>query len=177
MGKEKEVFDTPLRIRFRGQYDYDGLISLLRSFYRRARMAIQEPKFKFKNGGNGAEVEFKFKGDLKVTPYIKIYLEIEGHGFDVKQKEVIIDNKKRMMTGGKMELKFQGKVNLDWAEMYEDKKSSAFRQKMLKTLQEFMDNPDGVSFGDNKVWGKKNIQKLVTKFHKETKEFLGMECV
>jgi len=174
----KEVFNSPLRIRFRGQYDYDGLIALLRGFYRRAKMPIQEPKFKFKNGGTGAEVEFKFEGDLKVTHYIKIYLIIEGHGFDVQPKEVVINNQKRRLTEGKMELKFQGKFELDYSGMYKlNKNNSKFKNKMHQEMQEFMDNPDGISFGDNKGWGKKNIQKLVTKFHKETKQFLGMECV
>ena len=49
---------------------------------------------------------------------------------------------------------------------------------MNKKMKEMLDNPDkGVAYGDHKVWGKKNIEKLVMKYHKEAKEFLGMECV
>ena len=68
----KDVFDYPIRIRYRGNYDYDGLMELIRKFYDRQLMDIKEPKFKFKQQGTGAEVQFKFVGDRKVTHYIKI---------------------------------------------------------------------------------------------------------
>ena len=179
MGDKDKLFDSPLIIRFRGQYDYDGLISLLRGFFKRAKMPIKEPKFKYKVGGTGAEIEFKFKGDLKVTHYIKVFLNIDGKGYDVKPKEVVVKGKKKKMTDGKIELKFQGEFELDYPGMYdEDKQNSRLKNKMLVKMKDFMDNKaKGISFGDNKALGKKNIQKMVMKFHAETKEFLGMKCV
>jgi hypothetical protein len=182
--KGSAVFDKDLRIRFRGLYDYDGLIALLRSFYARAKITIEEPKFKYKVGGNGAEVEFEFQGNLKVTHYIRVNLYVSGKAFDVDPKPVVIDGKKKMMTQGKIELKFQGSYELDYPGMYkleEDKNKNALptlRNKALKQMKELIDNPDyGLAYGDNKALGKKNMQKLIEKFHKETKQFLGMECV
>lgn len=181
--KGKEVFDHPLRIRFRGLYDYDGLIALLRSFYGRTKMILEEPKFKYKVGGTGAEVEFKFEGNLKVTHYIKVYMVIEGKGFDVSPKSVVVDGKKKMMTEGKMQIKFQGNFELDYPGMYDvemekGKEKNTIRNKALKQMKDLLENPEyGLKYGDHKGLGKKNMQKLIEKYHKETKQLLGMECV
>ena len=160
MPEQKSVFDKTLRIRFRGQYDYDGLIALLRSFYGRAKIVLEQPKFKYKGDTHGFEVEFDFKGNRKVNSYINVYLFISGHGFDVDPKEVVVNGVKKRMTGGKMQLEFSAKYELDWGKGFETKE------------EEY----EGIMYEDNKALGKKHMQDMIRKFHKETVKFLGMEC-
>lgn len=178
MAEKSKAFDKSLRIRYRGQYDYDGLIALLRSFFDRAKIDLEQPKFKYKGEDTGFEVEFTFTGDRKVNQYIKVYITIEGHGYDVNPKEVVVNGVKKRMTGGKMELYFQAHHQLDWGEGFTtDPKDSNLRKKTLEKMKKFLDEDfEGVSFEDNKALGKKHIQTLLKKFHAETVKFLGMEC-
>lgn len=179
--EEKFVFHSPIKIRFRGTYDYDGLLNLIRGYYGRHFFDRKEPKLKYKSGGGGAEVEFKMEADRKVTHYIKVFLYVEGHLWDVNPKEVVVDGKKQMLTGGKLEIQLKGSFELDYGNSFatHDNKSSSGRfQNMLeKHMQKFLDEDgQGLQFGDNKANGKKYMEGLLIDFADEIKKFLKMEC-
>lgn len=175
VSKKKDVFDDPLRIRFRGVYDYDGLMSLIRDFYASVLIDIKEPKFKFKNGGAGAEVEFKFEGDRKVTHYIKIHLFVSGHIWDVKREEMTVDGVKRLMTKGKLEVLISGKVESDYANGFSSGKKP--QELLEKWMQSTLDAPGtGLQYGDNKMIGSKFMEKMLQRLASEIKKFLKMEC-
>ena len=166
MGNSKDTYDIPLIIRYRGEYNYDALLSLIRNFYKRSLFDIQEPKFKYKNGGTGAEVEFKFKSDRNITHYIKAHLLIEGHLWDVKRNAA-------GMTNGKLDIRINAKMELDYAEGFDSKKKPSH-----KWMQETLDaTGSGLQFGDNKVTGVKYLEKLTQKLQSEIKKLLKMECV
>jgi hypothetical protein len=170
---KKGVFEYPIRIRYRGPYDYDGLIELIRNYF--GEVAIdtrKEPKFKYKTGGGGAEAEFKFTGDRKITHYIKFYLTVTGHFYNVKRKEVVIDGEKRRGTDGKLEITIVGEVELDYADSFDKNK------KLDKWMQEVLDaDGTGLQFEDNKATGKKYVQKVLLTLDSKIKSFLKMECV
>ena len=160
-----DIRDDPLIIRFRGEYDYDGLLSLIRGFYKRSLFDIKEPKLKYKVGGTGAEVEFKFESDRKITHYIKAYLFVEGHFWDVKKE-------KTGLTKGKLDIRISSQMELDYAGKFDGKKPSH------KWMQEKLDEKGtGLQFGDNKVTGEKYLEKLMDKLQTEIKKHLKMECV
>ncbi|MGE0792547.1 MAG: hypothetical protein AB7V77_00005, partial [Candidatus Woesearchaeota archaeon] len=136
----KPIYHKNLRLRYRGEYDYDGLMTLLRGFFVRARIDIEEPVLKFKESPTGAEVEFKFRGDRRVTNYIKVYMYITGHFWDVVRKEVVINGKKKLRSGGKIELTFQGEVLFDYEGIYEiGKTDSQIRKIAIKEMKKFTD--------------------------------------
>lgn len=184
--KEKTAFMAPIKIRFRGAYDYDGLLQLIRGYYGRHLFdARKEPKFKFKTGGSGSEVEFKMEADRKVTHYIKVFLYVEGHLWDVKPQEVVVDGKKVRMTEGKLELQLKASFIFDYANKFAthgDPKgnksaSDKLENSIEKWMQEFMDaDGTGLQFGDNKASGKSYLKKLLISFADEIKAFLKMEC-
>lgn len=178
----KGVFDYPIRIRYRGNYDYDGLMDLIRNFYARVLIDIKEPKFKFKQQGTGAEVQFKFKGDRKVTHYIKIHLFVEGFIWDVKREDVVIDGKQVRRTNGKLDIKISGNYELDYADKFKDiKKGGKASERALHAFDSWMQTKldadgTGLQFGDNKVTGKKFMEKMLVSLGDEIKRFLRMEC-
>ncbi|MGM5480438.1 MAG: hypothetical protein ACQESC_03185, partial [Nanobdellota archaeon] len=98
----EEVFEDDLVLEYRGQYDYDGLIDLIRKFYDDLHMERKEPKYKNKKKTFGSEIEFKMEGDRKITHYIRVNLYVQAHMWDVDPKEVVVNGKKKMMTGGKL---------------------------------------------------------------------------
>lgn len=168
----RPIFDDDLVIQYRGVYDYDGLMDLIRGYYAKIKMdKLDEPKFKYKNGSGGAEVEFKFVADRKVTHYIKVYLNVSGHLWDVKQEEIMINGVKKKMTRGKLELTMNGSYDVDYAKGFDGKK--ALDKWMQKKLD---DPPGGLQFGDNKMTGEKFMEKVIITLHTEIKKFLNMTC-
>lgn len=170
---EQPIFDDPLLIQFRGTYDYDGLMQLIRDYYARVKIdKLDEPKFKFKNGGGGAEVEFKFAGNRKVTHYIRVNLYVTGHMWDVKQEEMNVGGVAKKMTKGKLEITINGSFELDYAKGFNEKKA------LDNWMREKLDAPGtGLQFGDNKVTGEKFMEKMILTLHAQIKKFLNMTCV
>ena len=167
---EKQVYEDPILIRYRGIYDYDGLLQLIRDFYSSVKMDIREPKFKHKGGG-AAEVEFKFEGDRKTTHYIKVYLYVEGHFWDVNMQEMTIAGEKTKATNGKLELKINASFELDYPEMFDQK------NKFHKWMKEKLDSPaDGLQTGDVKTYSKKFCEQMVNKLAGQIKKHLNMSC-
>lgn len=167
---EKFVYDDPVLIRYRGLYDYDGLLQLIRDFYSSVKMDIREPKFKHKGGG-AAEVEFKFEGDRKTTHYIKVYLYVEGHFWDVNMQEVVIAGKKTRATNGKLELKINSSFEMDYPGMFDEKK------KFHNWMKQKLDSPDGLQAGDTKAVSKKFCEQMINKLANQIKKHLNMACV
>ena len=171
MEKPKNILDDPIRIRYRGLYDYDGLLSLLRGLYSSMKIDIKEPKFKYKMKGTGAEVEFKFEGDRKVTHYVKVFLYVEGHFWDVDPKEMTINGRKVVRSGGKIEIVLNAAYQLDFAKKFQEKKW------FHKWMQKRIEDPDvGLQHGDLKASGKSFMEKQLLKYDTKIKKFLGMEC-
>jgi hypothetical protein len=177
---KKDVFDEVIEIRFRGTYDYDGLLQLIRAYYDRHLFVRKEPKFKFKTRGTGSEVEFKMYADRKITHYVKVFLYVEGHLWDVKQEEVVLEGKKVRRTNGKLELKLSSHFEFDYAKKFAthgSKSADKLQNSIEKWMQDVLDTPDtGLQFGDTKVAGKKYMEKLLVALGDEIKKFLKMEC-
>lgn len=178
MGKEKEyesiqadVLDVPLTLKYHGDFDLDGLLGVLRGWFSYMLMDIEEPKFKYKVGGGGKEIEFVFKGDRKITIFGKITAEVNGFIWNAKEKEVVIDGVKTKITTGRIKLVFQGTVILDWTKMFDPKTS-----KVNKFLNKFLNTQEkGLLSKENKYYFK-YLGIELGKFHASVKEFLKMEC-
>jgi len=176
----KNAFDSPLVIRFRGTFDYDGLIALIRQYFKRHLFDRKEPKWKHSGGGGGAEIEFKMEADRKITHYIKAYITIEGHLWGVNPKESVVKGKKIRLTNGKLELKLSAAYEFDFAGRFATHGkgvSDKIENAIEKWMQDFLDKDNyGLMYQDNKTNGKKYLQKMLLLLSDEIRSFLRMEC-
>jgi hypothetical protein len=161
------VFEWPLTFKYRGEFDYDGLMNVIRSYYAKVKIdKLDEPKFKYKVGGGGkAEVEFKFKGDMKVTGFTKMLLKVEGHLWNVVRDKP---------SNGKVEIKIEAGFIYDYG------KGFAPENKTHRWMLEKVTQPKkgkGIAFGDLKAEGKKNAENTANGLLTEIKSFIGVECV
>jgi len=165
--KGKSIFDWPLTFKYRGTFDYDGLMAVIRSYYASVKIdKLDEPKFKYKVGGGGkAELEFKLYGDMKATGYTKIFLQIEGHMWNVERGKP---------SNGKIELKIQSGFIHDYAKGYDE--NSALHRWMLGKIHK-PNKGKGMAFADLKAEGKKNAEKVANNLLTKIKSFIGVECV
>ena len=159
-------------------------MALIRGYYRKNKfLKLDEPKFKYKVGGGGAEVEFKFQGERKITHYIRAHMYIEGHMWKVKREEVVEGGKKVLRSNGRGEFRISGKFELDYRDRFKelnpgDSGYDKFYHGLDKWMQSKLDaDAVGLQYGDNKVSGKKYVQKLIIRFGDEIKKFLKMECI
>ncbi len=183
MVARKSIVFAPLRIRFRGEYDYDGLLDLIRNHFAKHLFGeLKEPVFKYKSRPTGAEVEFKMLSNRNVTHYIKVYLTVKGRMWDMLREQKVIDGEKRIRTNGKLELYLIGEWELDYANQFgtapDDKAIQRLQNAAEKWMQSNLDRPDGgLKYGDNKMTGKKYVENIIKSLHDDIKSFLGMEAM
>lgn len=180
----KTVFDYPIRIRYRGLYDFDGLMKLIRGYFARMKFdKVDEPKYKYNAKSSGVEFEFRMLSERKVTHYIRIHMRVDGHIWNMKRQEVVEEGKKVMRSNGRLELKITGEFELDYRGRFKevkpgDKGYDRFAHSLDKWMQDTLDKEGtGLMFGDNKATGKGFVEKMIIKFADEIKTFLKMECV
>ncbi|MFW6378526.1 MAG: hypothetical protein ACOCZV_00730 [Nanoarchaeota archaeon] len=169
--KGDQVFKDDIIIKYRGLYDYDGLMALIRDFFAKEKIDLEEPKMKYNMKKTGAEVEFKFQGDRKVSYFIRVYLYVEGHIWDADPKEMTIDGKKVMRTGGKLQLFLNASYEPDFRKRFSKK------NKVHRWMKRHIQDPDtGLQYNDIKTLGKSFMQKKLWELDGKIKQFLGMEC-
>ena len=166
-------------IRYRGIYDFDGLMTMMRKFFAEYEFEeIQEPKYKFKASGAGSEAEFRIKAYRLVSQYIKITLQVDGHGWDIKRQPMEIDGKKKVMTGGKIELIVNGTFEFDYAGMFDSSKAKKGEKLLLEWMHKRLDDDwVGMQFGQNYSDGISFIRGIVQELATKIKAHFGMECV
>ena len=176
MVRKKPVFENPIIIQYRGTYDYDGLIAFLRGYLLGLKPNVYaEPKFKYKTGKTGAEVEFQFKAIRRITHYIRIELSVAGHAWDVIRRDIEVDGQKKMVTDGKIHMELKGNFEVDFANAFgKVPKNEKFALRQMEAI--LNKEPGGVLFEDNKVTGKKFATSVLNDLDKKIKSFLRMEC-
>lgn len=181
MGKynnTQTAFDDPVMIRYRGTYDYDTLMKIIRSFFKEYYFIVQEPKFKFKESGRGAEVDFRVKGYRKLTHYFKCELQIDGHAWDLKRKEGELHGKKIPVTSGKIEMKINAKWIADWAQIHNpDKFKNKTTKQLTKKMHSLLNKEyTGLQFAETYVTAIAFARNVVIELSDKIKEHLNMEC-
>ncbi|MBN1175443.1 hypothetical protein JXA48_02255 [Candidatus Woesearchaeota archaeon] len=163
---KKEVFEWPLTFKYRGEFDYDGLMNVIRSYYAKNKFdKLDEPKFKYKVGGGGkAEVEFTLFSEMKATGFTKVSLTIDGHMWNVERGKP---------TNGKVQLKIQSGFIHDYGKGFDE--NSKLQRFMLQKI--YTPTGKGVAYADVKSEGKKNAEKVANGLLNEIKSFIGVECV
>lgn len=99
-----------LRLRYEGEFDYQGLYELISTFFRTRNYDFFETNLKEKDATPaGREILMKFKPEKNVTEYIKYIYKIEWKCVDAHSTA---DN----MMHARMHLYVDQKVEFDWQE-------------------------------------------------------------
>ena len=153
-------------IRFKGVFDYDGLMQMVYDWMNNRRFKIIEKVYKHKGGSSGWELERELEGSRKVTDYIKYVITVAVHAWDAKEVEVIKDGKKMKMHKGRLEVKMSIGIELDYAARWE---SSEAMEKVRNFFHNVIIKKE-IAF--------KHADPLyysMLALHTDIKKFLGME--
>lgn len=115
-----------LRIRYKGVFSFEELLSFFRSWLKDNNFFILEPKYKYRP----KEQEVKLTGILKRNEYVMYTVEVTLKTEDVQDIELVKEGKKLNMQEGKLSIIFEGRMELDWQKRFQG-------NKLLIALQDF----------------------------------------
>lgn len=152
-------------IFYAGVFDYNGLIETIANWCTEFGYEFHENVFKHKvPSPSGSEQEFKLTGYKKITEYVKYWVTVDGHIWELNEVEVKMGDEIKKMAKGKVQLKISCQTDLD----YNDK----FNTPIAIKLQNFL---------HHHIWHKKitggwtdEAYYLMWKLHAKIKKFLKM---
>ncbi len=156
-------------LKYRGVFDMDGLYRAMVAWMEGQKYEFHEQYYKHKVPSPlGAEQEMGWFGKRKVNPYVRFWIYIHFHIWDMKDVEVVRDGKKKKMLSGRMQMEMDGYVELDWQNMFSG-------NKFLVHLQDWMNKY--VLF--KKITGgwEDELYYRIHKLYYVVKDFLNMESV
>lgn len=126
-----EFFSAKLgEIKYSGEFDYEGLYLCVYNWLKNNRYEVQEV-YKHKMTPAGAEVELTFKGNKKITEFVKYKLEAETKGWNITEHEAVKEGKKQKLNKGRLIIALTMTLELDWQKKYQE---SPFWQRVYKLL-------------------------------------------
>jgi len=107
---------TPkLTIRYKGLFDYDALYNMMVRWLKARRYWFHETVYKHKvPSPYGAEQEIAWEADKKINDYIRYWMNISWHLWDINEVEVIKDGEKKTLTNARVEILIGGTVEVDY---------------------------------------------------------------
>lgn len=98
-------------IRYKGEFDYHGLYTLMKDFFTSRGYDWYESKYKDK----GDEAEFKWNVEKKYDDHHTVIFKLEAHMWEYKKIESVVHGKRITKVSARIQIVINGeaKTNLD----------------------------------------------------------------
>ncbi|MGV8141415.1 MAG: hypothetical protein ACP5NW_03160 [Candidatus Woesearchaeota archaeon] len=168
LGEKFEILDTPLLIKYKGVFDFDGMYKMMHTWLVSKRFLFQEDTYKDKiYTPFGNELEITWNAERKVTEFIKEYITIEFHLWDFAEAEVIKDGKKTKMTKARMEMKIFAYLELDYSKKFSE--GDSFSKKLGQFYME------KIIYWDWRIRYANVLEYNIYDLHTKIKKYLNMD--
>lgn len=136
----KKIELQPFAMRFSGVFDLETIYQTAKAWYPSVNMGVNwEKTYKDKVSGPGVrEVEITLNGYVKLDRYRKWFVAIDFKTWDLK--EIQVDGRK--MCQGRIDMKINGHLELDFEDMYSKKKHASKFAMMLGKLMDHFSKRD-----------------------------------
>jgi hypothetical protein len=102
-------------LKYKGIFDYPGLLKLVWTWGNRQGFEMHEVKSKHKvPDARGAEQEHTLLGWRKVNAYLKLWFKFSTRAEYLKDVDVVVDGQKKRLTQGKIRMRFSGHLEMDY---------------------------------------------------------------
>jgi hypothetical protein len=167
LGEPFPILNIPLTVRYRGVFDYDGLYKMMHAWLVSKRFVFHEESYKDKaSTPAGNEIQAKWKGERKVTEFIKEYIRIEFHLWDYAEVEIIKDGRKIKSGKARLEIKFFADLELDYSQRFA---GDDFSKRLGKFYVE------KIIYWDWRIKYANALEYLVYDLHTKVKKYLNMD--
>jgi len=163
--RHNEMGEAIGEIKFSGEFNYEALYLAVYEWFKKRGFDVNET-YKHKATGTGADVELTFKGDKKITEFLKHKIECEIKMRNLADVEVVRNGKKQKINKGRMNITISYTLVLDYNSRFD---KSEFTQRMFNMIR--------FTFLRKKIvvdWGGKIVAEAYL-LHTEIKKQLGME--
>ncbi len=133
----KSVFPDPLKIRYKGYFDWPGVYKFVWKWLLDRQFRVHEKRYKDKvENAFGNELEVDVWGEKEVTEYYKYRVDIAYHLWESKEVPVTINGKQTKTWLGRIEIKIRGTVFTDWQKRYDrdNNKTHKFMEDFLNKV-------------------------------------------
>jgi hypothetical protein len=156
------------RLKYVGILDLDGLFKTMYQWYNDYGYEFHEKTVKHKVPGPlGADQEIEWTGWRKINGYVKFWVDVYFHLWQLKDVEVIKEGKKVKLSRARMLIEFSGRVDLDYSNRFG---GSRFLQALQDWYHKFVIKKEIDSIYTDQLYYR--ILKLYT----VCKEYLDMEA-
>lgn len=157
-----------LIIRYEGVFDFDKLYLAMVEWLKRRKYAFYETTYKHSGlEPGGAEQEIEWVAERDVTPYYKYTINVAWHLWDVKDVEVVEHGQKKKLTKAKLQITFQGAVDIDYKKRWE---KSSFLMFLRDLFFKYIIRKEIEG-----IWYDTLYYRLV-RFHTMVRDLLAMEA-
>ncbi|NOZ80195.1 MAG: hypothetical protein GXP63_00860 [DPANN group archaeon] len=156
--------DEKLLLKYKGIFDLDEMLEMAQEWYHQRGFHFHEHKFKAQDLQQGGEAYFYWTGFRNDTEFLRVWVHLYFHFWDLEQVDVVKDKKKKTMMRGRMKVQFQGFIEIDYKNKYET-------SKFMETLREFYWKT--IYLKRIQVYGDK-IEYELHGFHEKFKQLLSM---
>jgi len=151
-----------------GIIDLDGLYRTMQRWFYDNNYYFEEPTSRIRPGtAAGVEYEFKWVAWRKVSDYVKFWINVWIYVWDAKDLEVIKDGKKVKLTKCRLQIEFDGYVELDYTNRFQKTK---FLQWLMNFYHKYILREEKVI---SNWWDE--LYYRVYKLQTIAKEYLDME--
>ncbi|KYK26579.1 hypothetical protein AYK26_07400 [Euryarchaeota archaeon SM23-78] len=169
MTQEYGVFPVPLKIRYKGLFDWGELYRFVCEWFKKRQFRFHEQRYKDKiDTPLGNELEVNVWGEKEVTEYYKYRVDVYYHLWEVKEIPVMIDGKQVKRTRGRIHIELKAIVKTDWQERYKSDENI-----IHKLMEKFLN--DVVLKYEREVKHIDVLDKDLHRLEADIKKFLKME--
>lgn len=156
------------RIKYDGLFEWEGLYKLIYLWFVERGYYFEETFVKTKiPTPMGAENEYELKGWRKSTDYIKEWVRVKIHTFEMREVEVIKEGKKKKMVKARMFIDFYGNIEMDYQQRFA---ATQFGQYLRSFYDRLFLKKEFDSIWSDRLW------YYIYKLHAEVKQYLDMQA-
>jgi len=169
MGKCKMPSYT---VRYNGLFDFDGLYAAVISWAKNYGYMWHEKTYKHKvPDPAGAEMEWSWVLSKNVTEYIAYSIKMTVHSWSLRDVEVEMDGKKKMLTNARLEIQIEGSFSWDWQKRFA--KGGRFGKWLGKAYEKLYAKEIESIWFDQLNYRMMDLQSLIKKFYNmQTKKYV-----
>ncbi len=136
MTVKRDVFPVPLKIRYKGLFDWTGVYRYVNQWLVQHQYRFYEKRYKDKlDTALGNELEVDVYGEREVSEYYAYYVEVNYHLWESREVPVVINGQQTKLWQGRVHIQISGKVITDWQKRYKgDNKTHKFMETFLNKV-------------------------------------------
>jgi len=153
-------------IKKAGIFDMDSVYNQVAPFFESKMFKVNEAEYKHKKGPyKGYNIEHKWEAKVQYDVYAGAEFTIKITLDDAYDVDVVVDNKKQVMTKGVITVKIEGNVKTDLKKKFD----SPFKEKLKKIYEKILIKPRLDRY-------KNLIGQIGFEFYQQIKEKLEFEA-